>query len=192
MIEYIKIIGCKIMYTDKELLEIRKAIYEYTAEQLMWQVLYINCAALHSPNLNAVRNKLLALPRYFELIMLNTVNTPVVQDLIHVVYEENRLFVDYVDSIFNNGTDTQLIKQKIDENVIYIAKYLNKINPQWGISEWLTLINHQMELINSVIEHAKKGNYETWAEVLPFIRKIEMDIAEYLSHGISGLLQKEH
>ena len=69
------------MYSEHELKELRRTIYENAAEQLLWQVMYINAVAQHSPALNIVRNKLLALPRTFELIMHNSVNSPVVKAL---------------------------------------------------------------------------------------------------------------
>lgn len=174
------------MYTDQELSELQKAIYENAAEQLMWQVLYINSVAQHSPALNEVRKKLLSLPRTFEMIMLNSVNSPVVVDLAHAVYDGNRLFIEYVDSVFDDETDQPLLRQKLNVNIHRIAQYLHEINPQWGTTEWTTLINHQIELMTTVMNNAKAGNYSTWAEVLPVIRRLKMDMADYLAHGIAS------
>ena len=137
-----------------------------------------------------VRDKLLSLPRIFELIMRNSVNSPVVTDLAHAVYDGNRLFVQYVDSVFNNKADEPELRQKLNENIQTIAVYLHEINPQWGTTEWKTLIDHQIKLMNMVINNAKEGNYSTWAEVLPIIRRLKMDMADYLAQGIIGYQQQ--
>lgn len=180
-----------LLYTNRELAELRKAIYENATEQLMWQVLYINCVAQHSPSLKVVREKLLSLPRNFELIMLNSVNSPIVVDLAHAVYDGNRVFVQYVDSIFSGGADELILKQKLNDNIQYIASCLHRINPQWKTTEWITLINHQIQLMNTVMTKAKEGHYESWAEILPIIRKLKMDMADYLASGIAGFPQQE-
>lgn len=179
------------MYTDQELMLLRKAIYEYAAEQLMWQVLYINCVAQHAPNTDIVRDKLLSLPKTFRLIMRNSVDSPGVEKLTEAVNEGNREFVSYVDCFFNHSTDLPEHRQKLNSNVQYIAKCLNQINPMWGTAEWITLINHQIELMNTVMNNAKQGHYESWAEILPIIRKLKMDMADYLAHGISALNQQQ-
>lgn len=180
------------MYTDHELAALRKAIYENAAEQLMWQVLYINAAAQHAPNLKVIRDKLLSLPRTFELIMLNSVNSPLIQELAHTVYDGNRLFIQYVDSVFNHGPDTSDLARQLNDNIQAIARILHEINPQWGTAAWTTLIRHQIDLMNSVMNSAQQGKYETWAEILPIVRKLKMDMADYLAQGISGLNQNEH
>lgn len=178
--------GVITIYTEHELRELRKAIYEYAADQLMWQVLYINSVAQHAPNVNVIRDKLLSLPRTFELILLNSVNSPAVKDLAQAVYDGNRLFVQYVDCVCNGGTDQTTLKQKLEDSVQQIAKCMNGINPQWGTAEWMTLMHHEIDLMNTVMDKAKQGKYETWAQVLPVVRKIKMDMADYLAHGISG------
>ncbi len=173
------------MYSEHELKELRRAIYENAAEQLLWQVMYINAVAQHSPALNIVRNKLLALPRTFELIMHNSINSPAVKDLTQAVYSGNRLFVEYVDSVFNGNSDKTALGQNLNDNIEYIANLLHKINPQWGTAEWMTLINHQVELLNTVMNDAKQGKYDTWTYILPVLHKIKLDMADYLEQGIS-------
>lgn len=180
------------MYTEHELKELRKAIYENAADQLLWQILYINAVAQHAPNLSVVRNKLLSLPKNFELIMLNSVNSPTVRNLTQAVYEGNRLFVEYVDCVFHGGDDKGVIRQKLDDNIQYITKCLCQINPQWGDTQWKTMIHHQIELMNTVMYDAKEGKYEDWSLILPVIRRLKMDMADYLAHGISGLDQARH
>ncbi|MCI8510237.1 MAG: hypothetical protein HFJ06_17060, partial [Lachnospiraceae bacterium] len=84
------------MYTEPELKELRKAIYEFTADQLMWEILYINAVAQHSPALDVVRNKLLSLPKTFGLIMQNSVRSPDVKKLTQAVNQGTQLFIQYV------------------------------------------------------------------------------------------------
>ena len=175
------------MYTEQELKEFRRAIYEFSAEQLMWQVLYINAVAQHAPNLDIIYKRLLELPHVFQLIMLNTVDTPDVRALTQAVEEGNRLFIDYVDSFFHDGADMSSLLKQREENVDYIAQCMHKINPRWGITEWVTLINHQIALINQTMIDAKHGSYKTWAQILPLVCRLKMDMADYLAEGISSL-----
>lgn len=49
----------------------------------------------------------------------------------------------------------------------------------------MTLINHQVELLNTVMNDAKQGKYDTWTYILPVLHKIKLDMADYLEQGIS-------
>lgn len=176
-----------IVYTEHELKELRKAIYEFTADQLMWEILYINAVAQHSPALDVVRNKLLSLPKTFGLIMQNSVRSPDVKKLTQAVNQGTQLFIQYVNCVFQGGTDATVLKQKLSENIELIAKCLHQINAQWGTQQWMTLIQHQVELTDAVMDSAKQGKYETWENILPIIRKLKMDMADYLAQGICDL-----
>ncbi len=174
------------MYTEQELQQLRKAIYENTADLLLWQVLYIISVAQHSSSLDVVRKKLLSSPKTFQLIMQNSVNSPYVKELAKAVYDGNNLFVRYIDGVFCNGADQNTIRQELQRKVHEIADCMHRINPQWGIDKWVTLMQHQIDLMDAVMADVKGGHYDSWADVLPIIRKLKMDMADYLAHGISS------
>lgn len=172
------------VYTEHELRELRKAIYEFTADQLMWEILYINAVAQHSPALDVVRNKLLLLPKTFGLIMQNSVRSPDIRELTQAVYQTTQLFVQYVDCVFHGGADETALRQELKDHTQLISKCLHKINAKWGTAQWMALIQHQVELMDAVMNSAKQGKYETWENVLPIVRKLKMDMADYLAQGI--------
>lgn len=173
------------IYTEQELKELRRAIYDNAVEQLLWQIMYVEAVAHNTPNCEAIRKKLLSLPKAFELIILNTVkDSPAVRKLIQSVYEANRLFVQYVDCVFRNGNNESALVNKLHESVHSIADCLHQMNPQWGTAPWITMMNHHIKLMDTIMNDAKTGKQETLTDILPNIRRLKMDMAEYLAHGI--------
>lgn len=66
---------------------------------------------------------------------------------------------------------------------------MQEINPQWSAAEWAAMMDHQLQLLETVMEDAKRGSYKTWAQILPVCR-LKMDMADYLAEGITSSLKE--
>ena len=174
------------MYTEQELKQLRRAIYENVAQRLMWQILYINAQAQGASNLGVIRKRLSELPQEFALLMRNTIGDAAAQGLVQAVYEGSDLFMQYVDSFFHGGGDESLLQQQLCTNAQRIAQDMHQINPQWGVMQWTYLMEHQLQLLEGIMHDAKDGSYKTWAEILPIVCRLKMDMADYLAEGISS------
>lgn len=175
------------MYSEFEIEQLRRAIYENVTEQMLWQVLYINSVAQKSPNIKTVRDKLMSLPKNFALIMTNSIKgSPELDELIGMIYGCNATFAEYIDETFS-GSDCTVIVSEITKETQDIAKNLNAVNPFWQTETWMVMIDHQRNLMNNVINDAIDQKYETWDDLLPTVRRLKLDMADYLITGIVNL-----
>ena len=172
------------MYTEQQQRELSRAIYEYTADQLIWRILYLNSAVQNSPGLDVIGDKLLSLPRTFSLSLLNIDRTPAMHNFIQAAEEENRLYVGYADSVFQGKGNQAALRRDWEQNTQKIATLLSQINAFWEKEEWMTLISHQKQLLDLVMLDVKEGKCSTFTQILPMVKRMAMEMSDYLAHGL--------
>ena len=172
------------MYTQQEQQEIYRAVYEYAADQLLWRVLYLDCVASDTPGTGEIREKLLTLPSTLALILRSVCHSEDLEQLIACIDKGNRIYVEYVDNVFQNGGCPESLRKMWDKNTAATAQALARVDPEWDEAAWTSMMLHQNDLLEQTCSGVKAGSYTTLVEVLPFIRRLATDMSEYLANGL--------
>lgn len=171
------------MYSEEQKQELSRAIGEYFVDQLLWRVLYLNGVASNWEGSEEIRKKLTSLPNTFRLIIDNIERTPEGKDLADAVTQETQDYVQYIDCEFQNCTSLSTLNQKWNRSIERVINSLARIYSEWSPRELEAIINHQRDLFEKLTSDIKNNKYSTLIEIVPIIRRLSTDIANYLSQG---------
>lgn len=171
------------MYSKEQKQELSRAIGEYFVDQLLWRVLYLNSIASNWEGTEEIRKKLTSVPDTFRLIINNIEKTPEGKDLADAVTQETQDYVQYIDCEFQNCANLSTLNQKWNISIERVINSLARIYSEWSSRELEAIISHQQDLFEKLTTDIKNDKYSTLIEIVPIIRRLSTDIANYLSQG---------
>lgn len=128
---------------NQEELQLYEAFGYYATEELFWSLVYLNNAAFHTPLKEDSKNKLISLNKTYATIISGIYPMDKCHDLVTAMANHNQLFVQYVETLMQGDSQTNVIRQKWKENGLKIANILNRMNPYWKVAEWSAMIGHE-------------------------------------------------
>lgn len=106
------------------------------------------------------------------------------RELVMALDKANRLFIQYIDSLFEGQDDAASGFNEWKQNTQNITDILLRINAGWSLMEWIALLAPEQKLLMQVIDDAQTGHYDTLPDNIPSIHKLSMAIAAYMTKGL--------
>ena len=175
---------------NQEELQLYEAFGYYATEELFWSLVYLNNAAFHTPLKEDSKNKLISLNKTYATIITGIYPMDKCHDLVTAMANHNQLFVQYVETLMQGDSQTNVIRQKWKENGLKIANILNRMNPYWKVAEWSAMIGHEADLLESIATSLKIKNYTTFVNIVPICHRLAVDMCQYMCAGIANQGQR--
>ena len=168
---------------NQEELQLYEAFGYYATEELFWSLVYLNNAAFHTPLKEDSKNKLISLNKTYATIISGIYPMDKCHDLVTAMANHNQLFVQYVETLMQGDSQTNVIRQKWKENGLKIANILNRMNPYWKVAEWSAMIGQFRQMLGQIVTQSLEGDTSALPVMAPLAKRLADDMSAYLAKG---------
>ena len=170
------------MYDDPDKQAAYRRIQDFSTEQLIWRVMYAVNAFQDSPLLPAIRQKLQRLCEQASARILNDSHTPEGKKLSQAIDQCGKAYMHYVDSLAQGNSRAEEDKQNWLKDRERVIELTARVAP--GSADiWKSMLGHETELLEQVIEDIRMGRYKSMTEITSLLRCLAADISDYLAKG---------
>jgi hypothetical protein len=170
--------------TNEEQLSLFDTFTSYALDDLFWSLMYINSAVFGTPLAEDAKRKLLKLHQGYQAVLTGYYAPDRCKALGTAIEENNQFFVSYVESLVQGSSQAFVMRQKWRENGGKVAALLCEMNPYWHLAEWSAMIDHELDLLETITTNMMTRNYATFVSIAPICRRLAMEMSQYLCTGI--------
>jgi hypothetical protein len=155
-----------------------------TMDNLFWSLLYVNSAIFATPLAEESKTKLLRLHESDRAVLRSLYPASACEDLTAAMEENRQFFVGYVETLVQGNGQAPVMKERWRESGRRLARRLSQMNPYWRLGEWTAMIDHEMDLLETMTTSLMARNYHAFVSVAPVCRRLAMDMSNYLYVGV--------
>jgi hypothetical protein len=163
----------------------------YALDNLFWSLIYADSAVFETPLLAPSRQKLLDLYQSYQTVITGIYPPERCGALVEAMRENNRLFTVYVELLVQGSDQAAMARQRWKESGQRLAWLLSELNPYWRVAEWTAMINHETDLLDTIVTGMKGRNYDAFVNMAPVCRRLAFDMSKYLYTGVELAFSKE-